>query len=329
MHILLTTYGLLLVFTMFCAAQWRSATDMVFLDAAAIESFAESRNATFQKFNERMKRLAKKNQPPEAANKNSQKNKPEQAQEVVEDDEDEEDEEPREEPEEEEDKKPQKNKTENCTSYLHIAEMFRGENPTITDKKGRATFTLLKNLISTLYEGNDFFKEAKAEVPDLEERFITTLFERAKDAQAGKQWITKVNKLGKLDLEDELMTHLRYKTFTGNKPSYSASTRDQAGYFALTEFTSMIPRKTIMSLWRAPKPLLMALFQNSDTVDEVLQFRREIFKEVRKNKSLAAGKEREFHDRFSQGIDLDIVEFIDFKVSTSPPPDMPRTKKER
>ncbi len=329
MHILLTTYGLLLIFALFTAAQWRSASDMIFMDTAAIESFADARKWMLKDLNKHTHDIYKKlnisDQKKSASPQPPAKVTPNE--EVTEEPEEEDEEREPREPADQEEPTDKKTKLENCTSFLSLAELFRGENPNITDKKGRATFVLLKNLITELYKGQEFFEEAKEAIPDLEERFIMELYERAKEAQAEKQWIKSVKKLGKLKLDDFLMKHLRYKTFTGNKRVYDDETRDQAGYFPLTEFADMRQRKaTIMSLWLAPKPLLMALFQNEETVEDLLQMRKEIYYEIKNHKSEASGKSNSLKDRYGSAIDLELVDFIDFQVTTTMPPDMPKGK---
>ncbi len=334
MHILLTTYGLLLIFVLFCAAQWRSATDMAFMDTIAIERFTESRNISIENLNEKSKDLYLKSRPKAPAAPKIVSSKVDSSKQAdtnalpADDDEDNEPTEPADIPKDEPDKKIS---VEQGTRFLNVRDMFLGENPSITEGKGKACFTLLKNLLTAAYEGQDFFQEAKEQIPDIEERFLINLYEKAKEAQQEGPWIKTFKNLDQLHLDDEVQNELRYMAFNGNKSQHADASSDASGYFALTELVSVAKRKnTIMSLWKAPKPLLMALFQNPDVVQEVLETRREIFNEINRDKtnaSLITSKEGELKLRFGvyiQGID---TQYIDFKVSKSRPPDMPSPAK--
>lgn len=333
MHILLTTYGLLLIFALYCSAQWRSAVDMAFMDAVAIERFAEFREVSLAAINNDSYNLYKKHcakKGPKATSKSvsSKVNSEVPAADTALLIDDEDDEDPIESPDGPDDDKPKRANEERCTYYLHIADLFTGENPNITDGKGKAGFTILKNLLTHMYEGQTFFEEAKEAVPDFEERFLVNLFERAKDEQQTDQWIEEVADLASIELDDELQSYIRYKIFTGNKSLLVENSEDAAGYFPLIQVTSMKKRHYLMSLWLAPKALLMALFQNPDIVQEVLEARRDIYYELGKDKSLKGAKEQELRLRF--GIHIhDVAQYINFKVSRTRPLDMPKTNKQK
>lgn len=337
MHILLTTYGLLLIFALYCSAQWRSAIDMAYMDTVAIERFALFRQKALSKVNNDSRRLYDKYKPDEPAKPNSKAvsskvNSTESANDsalLTEDEEDEEEApiEPPDQPEEDTPKK--KTAGSKCTPHLHIGDLFTGENPTITEGKGRAGFTLLKNLMAEMYGGQEFYEEAKEAIPDFEEQFLTNLFEKTKEDQENKQWVSKVGHLGAVELDDELQSYIRYKMFTGNKSRLKEGSEEDPGYFPLVEFTSMKKHKTLMSIWLAPKPLLMALFQNPEVVQDVIEFRREVYNELRKDKSPSSkqAKEQEMRLRFGPYIqDID-KQYIDFQVSGTYPKDISEAKK--
>ncbi len=337
MHILLTTYGLLLIFVLIAAAQWRSATDMVFLDKAATESFSNARNKILRfidnqsfKLYEKHKNINPQQQKSSKAvssKVNSEEPAPTTA--LIDEENDDEEDAPIEEQEEFQEETPKKQRVQKLTSYLRIGDLFTGESPNLVDGKGKAAFILLKNLISALGEGQDFFNEAKEELPELEEQFVMALFEAAKLAQQENQWMKKPKHLAKLELEDKYLVDFRCDIFNGTKSKYDEDSTELAGYYSLDEFISMSKGDTIMSLWLAPKPLLMALFQNPVTVDELLALRKEMYREVKKNSSLASAKETDLRLRYALEIDDDLIKYIDFKVTTSKPPDMPKAQKQK
>ncbi len=339
MHILLTTYGLLLIFALFCTAQWRSATDMAFMDAVAIERFTKSRNRSLAQVTNQARKLHEKHSPtPQKASSkaiSSQVDSTTAADTnalIIDENEDEEPAlDPPDMPDDEKDKPDKKVKNrapKKCTSYLHVHDIFMGENPTITEGKGKSAFILLKNLIAALYSGQDFFEAAKDKIPDLEEQFVQSLYESAKDSQTEEQWLLTFKNLDQLELDDKTQTDLRYKAFTGNKRRLDKESSEAPGYFPLYEFTSIKKNDAIMSLWTAPKPLLMALFQNEEVVQEVLETRKEIYN-ARRRKTLANSQPSDEPDlklQFSSYIrDID-PQHIDFQISGTRPPDMPKSK---
>jgi hypothetical protein len=119
--------------------------------------------------------------------------------------------------------------------------------------------------------------------------------------------------------------------FNGNKSLSDINKSNSAGYFALTDLVTTDKRKgdTIMSLWLAPKPLLMALFQNEDIVQEVIEYRKELHYESKKENRPAGDKENDFKLRFSPHIQIIDAKYVDFKVSGTPPPDLSRTPRRK
>jgi hypothetical protein len=236
--------------------------------------------------------------------------------------------EPTEEMAEEAPKKKGQQPKENCISSLNLSGLFRGENPTYVDGKGRASFTLLKNLLNVLYGGQEFFEKSKEAIPDIEERFILDLYEKAKDQQSEINWIKLSKHLSCIELDDKNLNHLRKKMMNGNKEYFSVEDLDKAGYFSLKKFISVNEREKVMSLWLAQRPILMALFQDEKIVQEVLEARREILTEMDRKRLDKEGAEKELQLRF--GIYCgDLKEYIDFSVSGSLPKDLAPSKRKR
>ena len=136
MHILLTTYGLLLIFALFCSAQWRSATDMAFMDAIALEVFTKSRNHSIGVLNNLSKEQFDKLSPKKEktgskaiSNKIDSTTTADTTALINEEDDDDDYMEAAEGPsDKEEEKKPakpiRKDPTQNCSRFLHIGDIF-------------------------------------------------------------------------------------------------------------------------------------------------------------------------------------------------------------
>lgn len=307
MHILLTTYGLILVMSLFAMAQWRQAENLSYFDVAARDVFTSSRSKTFELISINSKNAYHKLKP-----------HPKKKEETTIDDED--TEEVLDQPDTLNDtveKKPRKRRS----SFLHLSYLFNDDNATITEGKGRTCFMLLKNLISELYSRQDFFKDAKDMYPDLEEQFILNLMEKAKERLQKGYSMRAARQLGRLNLDDEIQSYVRYKMLTGNKSRSRNDKNEDPGYFPLIEFVSMKENNHLASLWLAPRPLLMALFQNEDVVEEVVKARYEIHNELRKdkNKSTQDAKTNDLKLRFSSYLSGIDPNFIDFEVSRTYP----------
>jgi hypothetical protein len=199
--------------------------------------------------------------------------------------------------------------------------LFNDENPSVFEGKGKACYTILKNLLQELYTGQEFFEEAKESYPDLEEILIRKMVEKAAEKRSEETPLETSRELAILDLEDQLQTYVRYKMMTGNKYRRKKATYAEPGYFPLIEYVSMKKHSHLMSLWLAPRPLLNALFQNEDVVEDIIKTRHEIYNDLRKdkNKSAVEAKGKDLKLRYSSylmGID---PQFIDFEVSRTQP----------
>ncbi|MBS0638156.1 MAG: hypothetical protein JSS12_11660, partial [Verrucomicrobia bacterium] len=293
MNILLTTYGLILIFVLFCGAQWRSATDMIFMDIVSTDTFAICRDQALDILNnrsqEQYEKLSPKAPPTKSKAIANKVDSSKQAETTALLDTEEEpspiqidrrDDEP-------DEKKPKQQQKQKCTSLLHIGALIKQDDININEGKGRAIFQLLHNLITEMYKNERFFINALEKDGDFVNQFLINMIDRAKETHQGRKLKTAKD-LTTVNLEDKLQSYVRYKMFRGTKSRLSKKqTQDDPGYYPLAEFTSLNLRSgnTIMSVWLADRPLLMALFQDDKIVDEVIECRREIFNDMRKRKA--------------------------------------------
>lgn len=335
MNILLTTYGLILIFVLFCGAQWRSATDMIFMDIVSTDTFAICRDNALKIVNNRSKKQYKKLTPKAPPTKSKAiANKVDSTKaaettallEVEEEDDPVEIDERNDEPEEKKQKPQQPQK---CTSLLHIGALIKQEDININEGKGRAIFQLFHNLINELYKDEQFFKKALEKDGDFVNQFLINLIDKAREVykEAKRKRQPSIAKdLASIPLDNYEQSYARYKMFRGTKSRLSEKqTQDDAGYYPLEEFTSLNLRSgnTIMSVWLAERPLLMALFQDDKIVDEVIECRREIFNDMRKRKAAGMNvsneNSKELELRFGGLIPDNLRQYIDLSVSTKYP----------
>lgn len=329
MNILLTTFGLLLVFVLFCTAQWRAATDMVFMDIVSTETFAACRNNALGLVNDRSeekyKKLAPKKAPTNSkaiANKIDSTKAAETTALLEEEEEDPPEVDEREDEAEEKNQKQQKKQ--DCTSMLHIGALIKQDDININEGKGRAIFQLLHNLVTEMYKNEKFFIKAQEKDGDFVNQLLLNQIDKAKETQ-GTRKLGKAKDLATVNLDDKEQSYVRYKMFKGTKTSRkNKQTQDEAGYYPLLEFISLRNRtgNTIMSVWLAKRPLLMALFQDEKIVDEVIECRREIYNDIRKRKAagmsgIDATNSKELENRFGTLIPDNLRQYIDFSTSST------------
>jgi hypothetical protein len=97
----------------------------------------------------------------------------------------------------------------------------------------------------------------------------------------------------------------------------------------LKDYISVFKRKTCMSVYKAPEPILLALFQDPAVVDEVISYRAQIYKKLISKKDTSPDEEvstedleAEFRSKFESKIPSGIEsQFIDFTVTKGAPID--------
>jgi hypothetical protein len=332
MHILLTTYGLILIFILFATAQSRMTTDLAVLDIVARESFKNVRDDMLITITSKSKNYYRTLCPKEKKEKEEPKTKkpPQkgpQKQQVVEEETEDED------GEEVVITSLEVDQTElpECkrrTRFLHVEALFNAEDPTIHEGKSKACYTLLKNLLNALYEDQEFYEAAREHSPDIDELLLNNFIDKVKVLQEEEKHLPSIKVLCNLDLEDDLQAYVRSKMFTGTKFRKLKHSNEQRGYYPLHEFLSLQKYPKLMSVWLSPRPLLMALFQDEKVVDDLIAMRQEMYKELRserigleddKNKSQMEIKGNELKRQFSSYIHGIDVELIDFQVSSTKP----------
>lgn len=312
MHILFTTYGLILVLALFSFAQWKNAESLLFTDLVS--------TAKLQLLQEEVSKRISENAIPLYKPPKSEESLPDQSLD---------EENAIRHADHPDDSEEDQKKKERLFSALNIAPLFWDENPSLHDGKGKACFELLKSLMTILYEDQEFFQHAKEMQPDIEDTFVLSLISGAKEYRKNHRQKISVPTFADFDLGEEVFKEIRRKVIGGTKSRREEATKIQ-GYYCLDDFITMNKNPHIVSLWIAPRPILLAIFANEEAVNEVIAFRKDLHPEILKEKRSIDGKKKEnstfqtqttnFRNRFKEMIPTYLQGYINFDVSTTNPP---------
>lgn len=156
--------------------------------------------------------------------------------------------------------------------------------------------TLLKKMIDILYGDQSFFKELKTGRPTIVQDIINALRSYS-DELSDKNKITTTKKLAQVSLKEEGLEKLWHQFLRKNPVSDEvnqrlfnlsqeemAKAKDKLCFE--TDLIQYLSNSNVQQirLYLAPRPILLALLDDPNLVDELLQKRRELHKEVsRKN----------------------------------------------
>lgn len=316
MHILLTTFGLMMIMALFAITQWKNAETMIFTDAVASCYFQKTREETLSTLKTRINNSYYKDKPKTASKE-----------EIEEEDEEEDSYLP-------DDRDPPDNMViepkGKRSHLLNVSVLFYEKNNSTVGGKSKACFQLLTNLMDKLYSKQKFYKKAQESYPNLHEHLISSLMEGAKqelEENSKKKWHT-AEALSTIPVNDKELRKVIYEEFTGTK-SVRDKEQTSSGYYPLWEFITLRNTPGLVSLWLAPKPVLYAIFQNDDTVAEFCQLRKDLSNERKKGGKKAEKDMKILDDLHKQKLEeffkshsSEFVEsqFFDFAVSGTQPP---------
>lgn len=217
------------------------------------------------------------------------------------------------------------------TSLLHIRSLFKEKEKAEETEKKKAAEKLLARLLTALYKNQPFFKEAKQQDGHLEEGVIHDMIKQG-ELLANKNALKQEEDLATLELDDPVHRGVLYKILKGNTPQASQDSVDKEelppltsseNYYSLCDFIELsdTQRKTVMSVYLAPKELLEALFQSEDTANDILRKRAEVFEAVRAEKNANKAQQgEEFREYVKRRLPADInPDIIDLEISSTNP----------
>ena len=217
-------------------------------------------------------------------------------------------------------------------STLYIGPLLKKADKT-NELKIKQTRELFKRLIEVLYSQHEFYQEMLAKRPDFVDQLINSISDVADrnefkigDNNRKKERFQKKEDLSTMELDDPELQHLYYKMLHGTrKKTYSDKEYlIKDGYVSLLEFITLekTARNRKLSVYLASGEMLKALYGDDNTVQQIIDLREDISREMKRVNPLTAeeGKKRlenAVKGRSYLGPEEDSL--IEFNVSTSNP----------
>jgi hypothetical protein len=247
----------------------------------------------------------------------------------------------------EETKKPKSD----ASPRVSLADLTNPDERNKKQKEWQQSVALLKNLIKTLYGDQPFYEKMMKERPSFLDELISSLTHTI-DSIPKKNQPTKVEELANIKLPDEQLNSVFYKMLHGAPYKYAAedqkgkqvqqpveevvaedSSKDAAqiqddfedykspkGYVSLLDFITLKSHKKVR-VYLAPREVLMAIFNNNDTVDSILNERKALYRQAMRDADTSE-LEKTFQGSFESKRDPSIdPEMLDFSVTKTNPKD--------
>lgn len=252
-------------------------------------------------------------------------------------------------------KKPdQQNGTANEPSQQPLSSSSANSSPgggTSDSDQYNQTYMILKKLIYYLYANKQFFQELEKTRPGFVDEIIQKMREIVANLPDNK--IKYAKDLGNFNFNDEQLNYVTYKMFNGvsvptSAPLNSASSQSmlqqdqpileddsetvappdaneyhsEPGYASLLDFLMFNKKNTKIKVALAGKPLLMAIFDDPNTVNEIIQMRKNIRRELIGKRVSSAQASESFKNAFLNRRNPSISEnILDFNIATTKPYD--------
>jgi len=183
---------------------------------------------------------------------------------------------------------------------------------------------LLNKLIFRVYEDQDFFFEAQTKNSNVVDDLLQRMKERAKLPENSEK-ITSADKLARLDLGDEDLQYFFYKVLHGTQDIEAI---DKRGYPPLTKFIKVSKSDKNLSVYLADRQLLLLFFPES-IVAEIIETREDLYRQVRRKKDHQSKEEasKEFESFYAHYIPSQYRNWLDFRVTTTKPPEIKHKSK--
>jgi hypothetical protein len=188
---------------------------------------------------------------------------------------------------------------------VHIGALFSATSNAQKETQEKIFRNLLQVLYGTqsLPDGQDaeqIFEHVRTQALAMEQKFP----------------IKKARYLANIELEEGDLQHSLYRILKGG----GTSPTDYAD--SLLSYISTTQKNYCANAYLAPRPVLLALFEQEDIVADIMEYRQELYRTLRKDKLADKNAmEQEFRQRFASKLPREInAEFIDFHVSKTRPP---------
>ena len=221
-------------------------------------------------------------------------------------------------------KKRAKKTKKSTTSKLHIKAAFSKES----SARQETELKLFNNLLKILYGSLPLFTNGSqsTQIIELFDELRATIL-----STEDKQHFTRVEHLIDAKLSGPNEHQRQFLLATLLKGANAEFILGRRCYVPkLINYVSALARKeTCMSVYKAPREIILALFQDPAIVDEVLAYRADLHKKLTSKKATSSGEEvspetlsNDFKTRFESKIPSGIdAQFIDFTVTKGSPID--------
>lgn len=225
-----------------------------------------------------------------------------------------------------------------ANSLISIAPLF---NSAVTEealKQRKQATMMLKTLMHVLYGDSPFFKEMLEKRPTFTDEIIASLIETSEGLPKEDKW-KKVTDLANINLSDKELDAIFYLMLKGaaykdvlqsaivseedkvNTESTSTTNEDfhsKKGHFSLLDFINLSGTSKIR-VYLAPKEVLEVVFPDKKTVDEIINERQQLYKQVVAGSS-AAELSKIFESQFDSRRNPEIGrKDIDYTVTKTAP----------
>ena len=178
-----------------------------------------------------------------------------------------------------------------------------------------------RSLIYYLYGDQEFYKELEIKRPN----FVNEIFSALMTQSEPLSKIKKVKELATIDLKDPDLNDAFTRMLKGayEKPPKNKEPRPiklDEGYYSLLDFITVGTGKLQLRVFLASRQLLIAVYGNSSTVDEIVRVRYQLYKNV-VDKVMDVGQAGEELKTLFGNSALPFVpaDFLDFGVSKTNP----------
>ena len=226
---------------------------------------------------------------------------------------------------EEQDEAEEDNKKERLSGLLNIKVLVVQENSKRNEKEYLQTHEIALRLLNLLYHSHPAFKELYQTYEDLDSQILHELGDPSQHKIFYQGALTK-DKLANIELSTPKIHEGYYMMLKGTQPRKERGVqvideRSSRGYPSLLDYITISDKAKPLSIYLAPSQLLMAIYEDTGIVQNIMQKRTEIFLALR-NKTMTPDQgKQELSRLFSNKLPNYMDEsMLDYGVSKTAPP---------
>lgn len=180
---------------------------------------------------------------------------------------------------------------------------------------------LAKSLLFNLYGDTAFFKAALEKDDTIVDKLLEEIGNKTADLPKNEQ-ISNICDLSRINFENPELQSLFYSMLTGSVaiPKEEKGTVEVTKSYPPLGSYVTLDNKVVLRVYLASRPLLLAIFGDPGVVDEIIEKRNQLYKEVDAGNMTADEASSLFKNQFeNRRVNGLISETLDFKVSKTNP----------